>query len=186
MAKKPLPTPEVLRQLLDYDPETGALTWKPRPAHFFSGSKFSAEHASANWNSRWAGKPAFTANTGGGYLHGSVLGSSYRAHRVIWALTHGEWPECDIDHINHNRSDNRLVNLRAVDRAENLRNSSKRSDNTSGVNGVYRNKRLGKWQAYIRAEGKMLYLGVFEHLSDAVLARKKADAEFGFHRNHGT
>lgn len=100
-----LPTAEELQQLLDYDPETGVLTWKAR----------TGKHA-ATFNSTRAGKPAGTLRRDG-YVAMKVKNVIYAAHRVIWALVHDEWPEC-IRHVNRNDADNRLQNLRGMTRAE--------------------------------------------------------------------
>lgn len=186
MAKKPLPTPEQLRQLLDYDPDTGALTWRVRTPDMFAPNSRSADHRCSNWNSRFAGKSAFQSVRTNGYLYGTVLDRCFQAHRVIWAMTKGKWPLHDIDHINHDRADNRIVNLREVTRSDNLRNISLRSNNSSGVNGVYWNKARSKWQAYIRHGGKARHLGLFKTLDEAKAARLSANRKFGYHENHGS
>lgn len=125
-----------------------------------------------------------------GYWHicVSVNGVKRRflAHRLAWFLAHGRWPEEDIDHINGDRSDNRIANLREASRSENLQNAAMRSDNTSGVKGVYFNKARGKWQAYIRLDGKQAYLGIFTELADASLAIHEArEKHHGTFANHG-
>lgn len=106
-------TPFELRQLVEYDPETGFLTWKPRDGN-------------ARFNSKLAGKPAL-AQPSKGYRTGRIKGKNYKAHRAAWAVTHGEWPQGQIDHINGDRSDNRLSNLRAVSQSENGKNQKTRS-----------------------------------------------------------
>lgn len=170
MAKIDLPSPEVLRQLLRYDPETGGLIWRPRGI--------------ASWDARWADKPAFTASSNGyrvGHLHCRLI----MAHRVIWAIAHGAWPAFDIDHINGDRSDNRLVNLRSVTRQENLRNSKVARHNTSGVRGVSRATGGKKWKACIGAGNRTIHLGRFDSFEEAVAARRMAEIAHGYHPNHG-
>lgn len=98
-------TPFELRQLVEYDPETGSLIWKQRDGN-------------ARLNSKLAGKPAF-AQLSDGYLTGRIKGKNYKAHRIAWAVAYGEWPQGQIDHINGDRSDNRLPNLRVVSNSEN-------------------------------------------------------------------
>ncbi len=91
----------------------------------------------------------------------------------------------EIDHINHDPSDNRLANLRKVKRLDNMRNQSMRSTNPSGVTGVRFNKECHKWQATIMVLGKEIHLGLFEGFNRAVHARKAAEVKYGFHENHG-
>jgi len=168
---KDILTPELLRKLLAYDPDTGALTWLFR--------------SNAAFNARWAGTPAFTASTCRGYRRGRILHNHYYAHRVIWAMTHGAWPENVIDHINGVTDDNRIANLRAVTVQENQRNISMPINNTSGHMGVYWHKSVQKWQAQINVDNKHIHLGSFADKQDAVSARKAAELEYNFHINHG-
>lgn len=180
MAAKPLPSPDLLRQLLRYEPETGALYWLPRPV-----SMFADERSWRSWHTRCIGIPAFTAKRDNGYLVGNVFGRNLRAHRVIWAVVHGEWPPYDIDHINGDRADNRICNLRAVDRGENRRNSAQRCDNTSGTVGVYWLPDRLKWRAQIVKNGVSRHLGEFSSKAEAIRVRKAAERRLGFHPNHG-
>lgn len=185
MAKTDLPTPEELRKLLRYEPDTGKLFWRARSVALFSSTgRRSANHACALWNSRFAGKEAFTADDGGGYKSGGIFCRLHRAHRVIWALHHDEWPTHEIDHINGVKDDNRIVNLRDVSHIENSRNTRRSSNNTSGHMGVGWNKARGKWEARIKV-GRQIYLGLFDVFEDAVAARKAAEIKYGFHENHG-
>lgn len=170
---------ETVRQLLDYDPETGVITWRYRPARFFKCSR----HFNS-WNARFAGNTAFTARNGDGYLSGCVLNYSVKAHRVAWAIAHGEWPD-HVDHINGDRSDNRIENLRHVNNQENCRNQSIPRSNTSGVIGVSFHRPTNKWTAAIKVNRKSIHLGRFDDFDDAVAARKLGEARFGFHKNHG-
>lgn len=185
MAKCLPPTPDTLRQLLDYDPETGALRWRKRPVALFDGGK-DPEKSARFWNARYAGNPAFTAKDGKGYHHGSVLNHNHRAHRVAWAIHYGEWPKETIDHIDHDKTNNRISNLRAVSPHENHLNLKRYAQNTSGVTGVVWCKRTSRWQAQMSISGRYVYLGRFDNLSDAANARKSAEREHSFHDNHGT
>lgn len=169
-------TPELCRQLLRYEPETGRLFWLPRSRDYFATDR------SCNvWNSRFAGKEAMTA-TSRGYRIGMIANVMVKAHRVAWAIEYGEWPEV-IDHINGDPSDNRIENLRSVSQSENLCNLARRSDNTSSRTGVY--KEGGKWRAEIFRKGKKTSLGAFPTLEAASNARAAAEIEMGFHPNHG-
>lgn len=117
---------------------------------------------------------------------GKVAGVLVLAHRAAWAVAHGAWPDAEIDHVNHNRRDNRLENLRAVSRRQNAMNASLRSDNTSGVVGVTWQPSRGKWAAQIGVKGRVVPLGRYAHLEDAVHARRTAEVAHGFHQNHGS
>ena len=183
MKKKSIPI-ETLRALLICDPVAGTLTWRHRPLEYFAEAK-SPEATCARWNTRNAGKEAFTADKGDGYRRGSILNRLYCAHRVIWAMTTGAWPPEDIDHVNGVRDDNRIENLRAVTRAENLRNQAMRRTNTSGVMGVSWHRAAGKWQSMVTADGKQIHLGLFDDKDAAAAARADAEIEYGFHENHG-
>ncbi|WP_341266210.1 HNH endonuclease [Morganella morganii] len=123
---------------------------------------------------------------GDGRISVEYKGVSYLAHRIIWELHYGEIPEgMVIDHINHNPKDNRIENLRLVSFAQNARNRKLPTNNTSGVIGVSWNKFRGKWRVQINANGKKKHVGLFDDLNDAILARKKANDEHGYHENHG-
>ena len=180
-----LPCPKFLRNILRYDPDTGKLFWLERTTDMFVDGMRSAEHACKAWNSRHAGKEAFTSIGSHGYRVGGINGNNFRAHRVIWAIAYGQWPEQEIDHINGIKHDNRLENLRSVSHAENHKNQKRHSNNTSGVVGVYLIKRSGKWRAEICVGGKSKSLGNFTDMADAIAARQKAEQELGFHKNHG-
>lgn len=171
---------EMLRQLLDYDPETGCLTWRARTASMFA----SESHAGA-WNARFSGSPALNSGNGDGYLGGRIFGRKYKAHRVAWALYHGEWPCAQIDHKNGVRDDNRIKNLRDVTAEVNNKNKAAQSNNTSGSTGVYWHKQNGKWTARVKDSGRVKNLGYFSDFGDAVSARKAAERELGYSQNHG-
>lgn len=169
-------TPELCRQLLRYEPDTGRLFWRAR-----SFDRFPDIRSAKIWNTRFANKEAFTARSKG-YNIGTIDYVMVKAHRVAWAIYHGEWPEV-IDHINGDPGDNRIGNLRSVSQAENMTNLSMRANNSSGVVGVYLSD--GSWVAEIKIQGRRKYLGSFKSIEDAASARKAAELEFGFHKNHG-
>lgn len=179
-------TPALLRQLLDYDPATGVLTWRPRTADMFvPGRRSSAAGLAGLWNGKHAGKEALSCRGSHGYPQGKIWGKTYRSHRVVWAIVTGSWPTEEIDHINGVKHDNRWGNLRAVSRVENGRNLGLHANNTSGHIGVHWDGKARKWRASIKVSGRCLNLGTFPNIEDAICARKKAEAKHGFHPNHG-
>lgn len=151
-------TAERLRALVSYDPQTGVFT-----RLVTSGSER-------------AGLAAGSRNSGG-YLRFMVDSVQYQAHRLAWLYVHGRWPNGFIDHINGDRSDNRIANLRECTKAENAQNTKVRSDNKAGVTGVYFCTASNRWRAYVFVEGQRHDLGDFQSKADAVAARLAAKAE---------
>ncbi len=184
MAAKALPSQEVLRQLLDYNPDTGVLTWKRRGPEWFVAGKRTPSYTARWWNDCNAGNLAFTTNKPSGHKCGSLFGKSVLAHRVIWKMVHGS-DAVGIDHIDGDPANNALSNLRAVEQAENCRNAAQRKDNSTGVTGVYQVHKANNWHARIYVDKKQVHLGCFEKFEDAVQARKAAEAQYNYHPNHG-
>jgi len=120
-----------------------------------------------------------------GYVQIYVHGKLYYAHRLAWLYVYGEWPSGQLDHVDGNRINNAIANLRIASQAENMKNTALRSDNKSGVTGVCRPKTSDKWLAQIEVEGKNIFLGRFSDFESAVNARKSAERQYGFHQNHG-
>lgn len=184
MAEKYLPSVEILRQLLNADFTTGKLYWRKRSPDMFENGKRDPKHLCAVWNARYAGKEALAANHNSGYRAGSILSRTCLAHRVIWAMHTGTFPD-NIDHINGDRKDNRIINLRSVSKRENALNKAMQSNNTSGCVGVVFVRHLNKWQSKIKINGKYISLGCFCNFDDAAKARKAAEKKYFFHPNHG-
>lgn len=113
----------------------------------------------------------------------NIGGKPYLAHRVIWLMMTGSWPK-QIDHIDHDRSNNRWSNLRNVKSLDNQKNMGLKRNNSSGCNGV-RVLPSGRYYAYIMINRKQKGLGTFDTLHEAESARKQADKVYGFHDNHG-
>lgn len=149
-----------LRELLSYDPETGIFT------------------RNIKWGSRGIGDIPGTKSPQGYWYIGLDKGT-YPAHRLAWLYVHGTWPDGDIDHINRNRLDNRIVNLRMTTRSTNLHNSGSRG--SSGVKGVSmispsrRAKSKKLWQARIQVNNEEYDLGSYYTLEEATAARKFAE-----------
>jgi len=166
-------TYEQVKYRLNYNPETGDLTWTD------------------NVKKRGWVEPGKKAGNkcAIGYMVVTMTVDKVRhqlyAHRVAWLLTHDKWPDNQIDHINGERVDNRLINLRDVTLQENRKNMKKPTNNTSGEMGVVWDKGRQKWQARIRVNGKDMYLGRFKDFDAALARRKQAEIEHGFHANHG-
>ena len=180
MAEIALPSPDDLRNALVYNPEDGSLTWKER-----DHSHFKDDRTARSWNTRLANRPAFTTTEGAGYKAGHIFRAHVLAHRVAWAIHTGEWPSGHVDHINGDRLDNRIVNLRIVTRQENQRNTRLPRSNTSGIIGVYWCKHKRKWRAAIGCDGRTVCLGRFNSKEEAIAARREAEVSYGFHKNHG-
>jgi hypothetical protein len=136
------------------------------------------------WNTKYADKEAFTCNSYG-YFWGRINAKLYAAHRVCWAIHFGEWPKMDIDHVNGNRGDNRITNLRDVSRGENMRNKRVCPRNKSGLFGVSWCKQTETWRATIGVNGKQIHIGRFLKKEDAFDARQDALVKYNFHKNHG-
>jgi len=177
----PVLTADQVRALLRYDPLTGKLFWRKRPLDMCP-----SVGQWKRWNSRWTGKEAFTAVDTHGYLKGTIFAQVLRAHRVIWLMETGAWPDADIDHVNGDRTDNRIENLRDVSRSQNRRNSALSSSNSSGVTGVFRLAEGGKWTARIFAYGRTVSLGTFDTIEAAKQAREEANKKYGYSSRHGT
>lgn len=119
-----------------------------------------------------------------GYIRVRVDCIRYQAHRLVWLYARGIWPD-KIDHINGDRSDNRLVNLRSVTHEQNQKNRKIGKNNKSGMIGVRFNKKINKWMSKIKSNRKEIHLGSFDDKFEAACARKSAEIKYEFHENHG-
>lgn len=162
-------TQELLKKFLSYDSSTGIFTWIARPtSNIIVGTQAGNVQGSL---------------PDAGYVNITLCGRQYRAHRLAWLYVHGVLPDNQIDHINHNREDNRIVNLRVVSNHTNMKNKSLYTTNTSGHSGV---EPHGKnWKARIGVNGTKILLGVFITFEEAVAARKAAEKLLEYHKNHG-
>ena len=142
-------TAEIARQFLSYDPQSGSLTW------LVSRGTVKAGTIVCKISNR-------------GYITVKLLGKTYQAHRIAWLITHGEWP-ITIDHINRQKTDNRLVNLRNATQQQNMCNVPRKRTNTSGVRGVSWQSQSGKWQVEVKSDGKRYYLGSYRDIELAEL-----------------
>jgi len=147
---------------VEYNPDTGIFTW---------GSK----------SRKFAGKIAGSPNTHGYIRIGLTKQTSIGAHRLAWFIYHGEFPDGEIDHLNHNRADNRICNLRLVKKIDNSKNRKMYVTNTSGLPNVYYHKKNKRWLAKCQTK----YLGSYATREDAYQVAQKYLTENGFHKNHG-
>lgn len=177
-------TPELIRELLDCDYETGALTWRTRPLWRFAHCKH-PETQCNRWNGRYAGQEAFTHVTKRGYREGGLMGTKFFRHRIVWAHYYGKWPKNEVDHIHGKEKGDGIKNLRDATSQQNSQNMKTPNTNKSGQIGVFWDNTANKWGSGIRAEGKYLNLGRYDLKQDAIDARKAAERRYGYHENHG-
>lgn len=169
---------ELLKSLVHYDEQTGDMSWLPRPRDMFKTDGWCS-----GWNKQNSTKKAITLD-GKGYRVMSIFCKRYLVHRLAWLYTYGQFPTV-IDHINGVRTDNRLCNLREVTHQQNHMNQRISSKNTSGVTGVYLNKRNGLWCAQMKFNGKTYHLGSSPIFEKAVAFRKNEETRLGFSERHG-
>lgn len=151
-----------LKELLDYDPNTGIFRWKKTTSY-------------KKLNGQIAGY-----NNGRGYYRISINNKKYMAHRLAWLYMTGNWPNEYIDHINGIGTDNRFCNLRQATQKENLQNARIRNDNTSGYTGVYWFQSRNKWVSKIWFNGKSIHLGYFD--DPAIAYQAYLDAKQKYHK----
>lgn len=176
-------TPNELHKLFEYRADTGELIWKERLAD--PGKTKLEQRGVTIFNKTHAGKAAGVLSVNG-YIALTVNSKKTYGHTVAWVMCHGEMPRHQIDHVNGNRADNRIENLRDVPQSKNMRNKAIQSNNTSGCTGVCWCKRRNRWLVRIQTpEGKTKQVGRYKELDEAVAARKKAEFEYGYHENHG-
>lgn len=161
---------EYFCEILNYDPETGMVSWRSDRRN---GAKAGDE----------VGHTAVT--DGIEYRSVCIDGVSRRVHRIIWIMFYGEWPKGTVDHRNGNGLDNRIENLRDVTEQQNQRNKKRCVKNKSGVTGVHWCERSHKWISQISDKEKRIYLGRFDDFSEAVSARKDAEKNLGYASEHG-
>jgi len=160
-------TVERLRQIMDYDRETGVFTWRARPVT----SKYEKI-----WNTRYAGTAAGTVDAIGRIVI-SVDGRLYKAHRLAWLYVTGAWPDRTVDHKDINPANNRWDNLRLATKAQQNMNQHLRKDNVSGVRGVSYDSARDKHLVQIYAGGKLVFVKKFDSFDEAVEAANAARAE---------
>lgn len=166
-ARKKVPNKELLNKIFRY--VDGKLFWK------ISTSK-----------KQLAGKIAGYKNSNNRWVI-CIDGKNYYRHRLVYMMHRGNCPtNLDVDHLDTDKTNDRIENLALKTRSYNKRNVPINSNNTSGFTGVYKRKDTGKWQAQITVNGKNTHLGYFDSFEDAVEARKRANVDNGFSELHGS
>ncbi len=166
-------TQQELKKVLRYDPDSGLFFWLDTAKN----------------------RPEITLPAGyisRGYIRIRVGAYVYRAHRLAWLYVYGEWPQNEMDHINHNRADNRIANLRAVTKMENAQNRKLNPRSSSGINGISMcvgaretTWRVNFWSVAVPKKRRNRLSRSFKTLAKAISYRKKLELRYGFHENHG-
>ena len=175
-----------LRRLLRYDAETGNLYYSQRSVEDFLGSKC-PEKSANHFNKTFAGRRAFRSLNDSGYFSGSLNNKTFLAHRLAWAIMFSEEPEM-LDHLNGDRQDNRIANLRAADAKKNSQNFGVRSDNKSGISGIWRKspKAWGRCWVVVKSEdSRIIGRKSFHCIGEAIRYRNADLRGRGFVHGHG-
>ena len=165
---------------VSYTPETGFMVWREKPLDIKNA---------ARWNANYAGAKCGTINPNG-YQYIVIRFPcqptfSILAHRLAWFITHGKLPDQEIDHINQDKLDNRLANLRDVSHKVNLKNRTRLSNNTSGFTGVVWCKKSKKWRARVKIDGKLQHIGLYSSITEADTVAREFRKANGFTETHG-
>ena len=157
-----------LKEYLHYNPLTGIFTWIKQPSQkIMIGSIAGYKHIQR-----------------GGYINIGFKGKNLKAHRLAFLYMTGKIP-VQVDHEDHNRSNNIWTNLLSATQTINSRNTTLQKNNKSGVTGVSWNADRQKWVAMIWQNSKPIPLGRFKNKADAIAAREQANIKYGYHPNHG-
>jgi len=158
---------DTISNILEYDSKTGFITWKVKRANNIS-----------------IGQIAGVIDKNG-YRRIKIRPKLYLAHRIAWLLYYKEWPKNLIDHINMNRADNRIENLREATKSQNMMNTTKYQTNKSGIKGISWHKRDKVYRGHITVMGKNITVGRFKTIEEAekaiVKKRLEVHGEFSQH-----
>jgi|688.fasta_scaffold636161_2 hypothetical protein len=158
---RPLPSLEIVESYLDYNPETGIGTWKRK--RIGRGAQITV------------GLPAGTVSNNG-YIYIQLFGQRCAAHRLFWLLYYKKDPGDEIiDHIDQNKLNNKIANLRLATRSQNRLNVSPQTNNNTGIVGVHYCNTRQDFIARIKINNQPIHLGRFKNIEDAIAARRKAE-----------
>lgn len=164
---------ERIKAFVEYHPLTGEMYWKD-----VNPSIMKSDHAYAVYRGQSVGRRAMNIDAGKGYLVGSLDSKRLMAHRVAWCLFYGDWPEDQIDHIDGNRANNVISNLRSACNGRNGHNRGMLRNNSSGYKGVsWSRAGRGSWRYAIRYSGNRIEHSGFKTALDAALAYDKKALE---------
>ena len=156
-------TQKELKRQLHYNPKTGIFKWI-----------ISKRGLSSKKMCGWKRED--------GYMIIGVNYKRYYAHRLAWLYVYGEFPKKQIDHINRNKTDNRIENIRDASPSTNNKNKPLQKNNKSGYKGIYWDTHRNKWVAQIKLNGKQKNLGGFKNIKNAINARKEANVKYNFNK----
>ena len=159
-----LPTQARLQKLLDYNPRTGVFKRRISRGSAKAGAVAGSLHRT-------------------GYIYIRVDGVDYKAHRLAWVYHYGVPPKDLLDHVNRNKADNRIRNLREATHAQNQQNKKTYANNLSGIKGVSWYALRRKWRVRIQHNKKSILVGFFNDLAQAAQARKRAEKRLHTHAN---
>ena len=154
-----------VRKFFLYDPISGKLTWRLPTFNNYVGEEV-------------------TSISKQGYYVVNFNKIPRLVHRIIWLYQTGYLPE-QVDHIDHDRTNNKWDNLREVSNTENSKNTSVSKNSSTKINGVSFMKSRNKYRASITVNRKQIHLGLFDDIASAIQARADADIKYNFHTNHG-
>lgn len=146
-------TPEYLREIFNYDPETGIIRWRKKINRRVVVGKIAGSISQ-------------------GRINIMIDYVNYKGHIVAWAIYYGVWPDFEIDHEDTNASNNRIKNLRKSTRSQNMANTNPRTNTQSGFKGVVADK--NRWLARITVNYKRIRIGLFSTKKEAAAAYAKA------------
>lgn len=186
MIFKKLPSQKYLKECFSYNEDSGEVFWLKRPRYHFN-SDVDMKKSNTKMKGKLAGTKRRIAGQKG-YIIVSISGEKYYLHRLIMKMLFGDKisQHSEVDHINGDGTDNRLENLRIVDRIENSKNKKIPSNNSSGHIGVHLCGLTGVWVSQIKVGNSRIKLGKFKNIDDAIKARKAAEIKHNFHENHGS
>lgn len=159
---KKLPPQVTLQKLFVYDPDTGVFTWCANSGRARAGQEAGWLHST-------------------GYVYVGLTGGSYKAHRLAWKYVYGTDPDGLIDHIDGDKANNRIRNLRVVTDGQSNQNKKTYRNNQSGHKGVGWYSRRNAWRVRIQHEGRVVLVGFYATLARAIAARNAAEQQLHTH-----